>query len=48
MDKRLERLVATWCSLSVGQRAAVEDMDQELYDQLEDLVTDMNREAAPR
>lgn len=46
MDERLERLVATWCGLSVGQRAAIEDTDQDLYDQLEDLVDDVNREAA--
>lgn len=48
MDERLEHLVATWNSLSVGQRAAIEDANQELYDQLEDLRDDLNRQAAPR
>jgi hypothetical protein len=48
VDDRLERLVAIWNSLSVGQRAAIEDTDQGLYDQLEDLRDDVNREAVPR
>lgn len=46
MDSRLERLVAEWCSCTDGERLAVEEFAPGIFELLEQLVADANREAA--